>query len=506
MMRRALRLLKWFVLIVLLTYGASNLWLSSRWATGMAESKLKARTGFDWQVGSMSWSPWNGVTISDARMLQPAALRADLEAPVVKVDRIRVKPYWSQLLRGRVRPHEVIVEAPELTLSVEMLASLAARVAPQKLQPSPTPAGAGPAVEEKPEPLPPVKTDPPQTGKKPPSPNPAAPQVPAEATRPPAGMPSHLSITNAGVHIVSVSKGVELLRMQNISLDLPLFGEDSGGVVRIPTMKVPGLPELVDVEQHIVWKRPYLELEEQTVDMAGLKVRFLAQLGMGRGAMGRLPFLFDLVVDPQQLDALKWFERMALEVNAEQLAGRFRVNGALTSPMSWRADGVVIGKNIGVREIHGSHDVVFDRVYVPAVFRQGQLRWTGARMIGEDISILGNGRISVGDGILSVTRLVVSPEVSEMLSRGMHGAGLVRNGLRWWDDLDTPDRKVRDLLVSGSLVDPVMDAGYQHTDVPVWEIVFSTLKFIREEMKEEGKELAPLPNKELLERKQHANH
>ncbi len=93
---RLRRLLGWLILIVLLLYGASNLWLSSGWGTGLAEDKLKERTGLDWEVGSMTWSPWNGFTINDARMLQPEELRAELAEPVVLVDRIRVKPFVSK--------------------------------------------------------------------------------------------------------------------------------------------------------------------------------------------------------------------------------------------------------------------------------------------------------------------------------------------------------------------------------------------------------------------------
>ena len=147
-----------------------------------------------------------------------------------------------------------------------------------------------------------------------------------------------------------------------------------------------------------------------------------------------------------------------------------------------------LGKKVRVKEEHGGRDIMFDAIVIPAVFRQGTLQWGGVRLIGEDISVLGNGRVSVRDGILSVTRFVVSPEVSEMLSRALHGSGLVRNGPRWWQDLDTPDRKMRDFLVTGSLMSPTIDAGYKYEELPVWQMIGTTLHFIREEMKEEGKE------------------
>lgn len=499
---RLRRSLGWLVLLVVILYGASNLWLSSGWGTGLAENKLKERTGLDCEVGSMTWSPWNGFTINDVRMLQPEELRAELPEPVVLVDRIRVKPYWTQLLRGRTRPKEVSVDSPELTISVEMLAALASQISPSKVVPPPAKLAPQPVPKTPDQPTPREaikKTNNPKIGQ-------TQPTAPVEKDRPAAGLPMWLKVNNATIRIVSVSKDIELLRAERLTLDMPVFGEDATGVIKVAVIKIPGLPELVDLEQRIVWKRPYLELEEQTVDVDGLKMHYIGQLGVGRDAMRRLPFLFDLAIDSQKLESVKWFERLALDVSAEKLTGRFRVNGSLSSPMSWRTDMMVEAVNLGVKEIHGSHDVVFDEVYIPAVFRQGQLRWNGIRFIGEDISVLGNGRVSVADGVLCVIRLVASPEVAQMLTRGLRGSGLADYKSRWWENLDTPDRKFRDLLVSGNLTDPVVDAGHLNANLPVWQIVVSTLNFIREEMKEEGKELAPLPNKDLLNKKKHENH
>ena len=67
----------------------------------------------------------------------------------------------------------------------------------------------------------------------------------------------------------------------------------------------------------------------------------------------------------------------------------------------------------------------FDEVYLPFVLRQGALQWVRARVISEDISIMGNGMVSMRDGHLSVTRLVVSPEVASMLAQGMRNMGII---------------------------------------------------------------------------------
>lgn len=509
---RLRRVLAYFVLAVLLGYGASNLWLCSGWGTGMAEDKLKGRTGFDWEIDSMTWSPWNGLTVNDARMLQPEELRTTMDQPLLSVERIRVQPYWTQLLRGRARAREIQVDAPEVMVTVEMLTSMASRMPHSGVVSSPSPGPVRPpapgARNPVPAPVTPGGTVP-GGDRKVPQPSKGAPAPPAEPKvkpRPSAGLPTRVRVTGAKVDVVSVSKGLKLFHADSISVDLPVFGEDAGGMIKVGAIEIPGVPRITDLEQNLVWKRPYLEVEKQTVEIGGVEVQFLSQVGMGKNALGQYPFLFDCVIPAQSLKSAQWFERLALEVSADKLTGRLRVNGSLLKPMTWRADMLLAGVDVRVKEKHGSHDVGFDAVYLPAVFRQGQLRWNSARMIGEDISILGNGQIAVGGGVLFVTRFVTSPEVAAMLTRGLNGSKVVTIGAKWWRDLDTPDRKVRDLLVSGSLADPVIDAGSKNSSLSVWQLVSATLDFVRDEMKEEGKELPPLPNGKMLQTKNNENH
>ncbi|MBT8036188.1 MAG: hypothetical protein KJO21_01470 [Verrucomicrobiae bacterium] len=496
------RLGGWFALIVLLAYGASNIWLSSRWGKGVAETKLKARTGLDWQVESMSWSPWNGVTISGAQMLQPEALRPYLSEPLIAVDRIRVRPYWSPLLRGRVRMRELQLNAPKLTVAVEMLAAMASDASPSQVLPPPVvtaqkPHSDGPKKEPAMPSIP---------AKQPATPAKKSATSPKHPKRPPAGLPLRFRIDDASLRLVSASKNMEFIRLDRASLDLPVFGEDAKGVIKVEALKIPGFSEMTGLEQVIDWKRPYLEMKEEALDIGGLKLHFHGKLGVGKGVRGMFPFFCAVTADPQKINKVKWFERLALEVSSKKLAGRIHLAGSLPNPMSWRAEMLMHAEDVALKEEHGRHDVVFEEVALPAILRQGQVRWSGVRLIGEDVSILGNGQVSVRDGILSVTRLVVSPEVAEMLRRGLNGAGLIKAGGGWWKDLDTPDRKMRDLLVSGSLADAVVDVGKNDADVPVAQIVMTTLNFIRMEMKEEGKVLPPVPNKELLNGEKYENY
>jgi len=499
------RLLKvgfWLLLIPLLVFAASNIWLSSPWGTGMAEQKLKERTGMDWSVESMTWSPWNGFTVRGAKMFQPEELREHLDQPLLKVESIQVQPYWGPLLRGQARPREVTMHGPKLMVSVEMLAALASHASQQEVLPEPEKAITKP-TPPKPAKKPTAKPQSPKSAKPPIAKKPAAPKPkpPAEIKRPPAGLPVRLRIQDARVEIVSATKNIELLDANGIDIDLPVFGEDASGIIKLASLKIPGINPIHDIEQAVVWRRPYLEIEEQTIDLGDFKIRGIAQLGMSRSR----PFLIDLAIDPQQLEKVNLLERFAIDVKAAQLKGRLKMSGSLTSPMSWQAAGMVYAENLQIKEHHGNNVIRFDEFSVPAVFQHGNLRWNSARLIGEDISVLGNGSVSISEGVNSVTRLVASPEIATKLHAAMLGAKMLNNR-SWWADLDTPDRKYRDIYIHGSLVDPTIDLGTRHEEMPLWQTLAATMHFIRVEMKEEGVELKSIPNKELLKTHHHANH
>lgn len=494
----------WLLLIPLLFFGLSNLWLTSSWGTGVVERKLKERTSMDWEVQGATWAPWSGITIEGATMLQPQELRAEMEEPLLEVQRINVKPYWGRLVRGEVKAREVTVDSPQLTVSVEMLAALVSEVGESEPVAPPKP--------KKPVTPPKVAKDK-GSNKKSAQPNPKKTQQPkkkketavaeerAQPARPPVRPVMHVVVKDAGLRVISISEGVDLLSASSIDLDVPLFGEDAKGVIRLGDLKLPGIQDIRDVEQEIVWKRPYLEIEEQSLDLGGVRIRCAAQLGLLRG----IPFSLDLIIDPQQIDHIDLLGHFALDVKADKVAGRVRAGGVLIKPMSWQSSMLLLSERLSVIEKHGGHQLHFDELSMPAIFQRGTFSWSSARVIGEDISFLGNGYVSLAGGITSVTRLVSSPELATLLHGAMIGSGLVSHR-RWWEPLETPDRQYRDVYITGPLFNPNIDLGKQHLDLPLKQTLSRVMDFIRIEMKEEGVILKPLPNTNLSTPKNHANH
>ncbi|MFK7910741.1 MAG: hypothetical protein AB8F34_09060 [Akkermansiaceae bacterium] len=494
-LRRLFRMVCWSGLLMLLLYGLSNLWLWSSWGTATAEAQLKKRTGQDWEINCMSWSPWNGVTLYDVRMLQPEELREQLNNPVMVVEKLTVRPYWTQLAKGRLHPKRVEIDSPELTVSIEMIAAIASRTVAPKQQ----------ARAQTPTPKPPEKTEPKPADDK------RVPEKPEKKTAPPVrpqdtppkkrilpGLPVQIEIANARCKLVSVSKNLEILTVDGLDYSHSLLGEDAWGGIQIRRLQFLGMYEFSDLSHKIEWKRPYLEIQNDALEFGGVETRVIAQLGLAKSRIGRLPFLIDFTIDRQKIESASWLEKIAMVVSADSLLTRFRINGLLHKPDTWRADGLLTADKISIKESHGNHDVAFDKVNVPVILRQGVLRWADVRFISEDISIMGNGAVSLRDGHLSVTRIVASPMAAAMLTRGIRGSHLIDARSRWWYDLDTPDRKMRDLVVSGPLLEPQIDAGAKYASIPLAKMLVILYDFVREEIMEAGQTMKTLPARRQL--------
>ena len=491
------------VLIFLLGWIGSNLWLISPWGTGMVERKLEERfnrspsrgtspgpdSGLKWEIGSMTWSPWNGLTVNRPRVFLPG----EAEQSIVAVTDINIRPYWKPLLRGKLRLREITLNEPRVELSLEMLAALPSDgeviETPPPVAPAPPTLAAGQAQEIPAKPLAQFSLAdyaqalrPPGAGsqvlaqQKPKVEQPVPPAVKRAA----AGLPMRLRVNGASMRLYSESKEVDLLSVDELSLDLPLSGEDAEGHVKISGLKMPGMgvgmgigtridiSDLPDVNQTVVWKRPRLEIEETEVDLGGVKLNMRVQLGL-KNTKSSLPFLVDMAIRPQQVEPVAWLEQRSMHASARLVAGRFRLLGLLADPLNWKAEAVVVGEGVTVQAGQGRPRVTFDTIYLPAILHQGRLHWVGFKMLGEDFSVLGNGRLSMRGGLISITRLVASPEVAEVMEKSFRRAGMVEKS--WWYDMYTPDRKVRDLLVSGSILNPKIDAGPRHASMQLSQLM-----------------------------------
>lgn len=488
-------------LAILIAWIVLNLCLISPWATSMAESKLEERTGLEWEIASMSWSPWNGFRVNDLRGFIPD----ENEDPVVAIDHVSVRPHWKPLLRGELQLREVIADSPRIELALEMLSALSPDAEPRD-EPPPIP----PALAATPAQIAPPKTGDQsvaqsslaayaETERQAASLPPALARqeekvvkpVPQPAPRPAAALPMRVQIKNASMRLFSKSKEMDLFNVDSFSLDLPVSGEDAVGSIKMDGLSISGMNGLPAFEQEVVWKRPRLEIEDSVVDLGEIKLRMRVQLAI-KNAQSGLPFMVDMAIQPQQVGPPAWLEKKSMHVSAEVLAARLRLLGLLKDPLSWKAEAIALGEGVTVQAGHGRPRVTFDSLYIPAILQQGKLHWMGVRILGEDFAILGNGRLSMRGGLVCVTRLVAAPEVAEVMEKSIKRAGMADTW--WWYNLVTPDRKVRDLTISGSVLNPLIDAGPNHAAMPLSHLIQLILHPGRENRKLQATPSAPESN------------
>ncbi|NNC87361.1 MAG: hypothetical protein HKN82_02745, partial [Akkermansiaceae bacterium] len=101
----------------------SNLVMQSGWARERVAGILERRTRVDWEIGSLSWTPWSGVRLGEVRARVAAAEGAD---PLCAIGSIRVIPDWGQLVRGKRAWREIVVRDPDVSLPVELLTAIVA--------------------------------------------------------------------------------------------------------------------------------------------------------------------------------------------------------------------------------------------------------------------------------------------------------------------------------------------------------------------------------------------
>ncbi len=108
------------LLLVLLAFAASNLYLMSPPGRTRIGTALSSRLHLETTIQGATWSPWNGFTIYGLHTRQPEQLRKTIHAPFLLIRSIRVVPDWNRLLRRSLIIREIIVLDPELTVPLEL--------------------------------------------------------------------------------------------------------------------------------------------------------------------------------------------------------------------------------------------------------------------------------------------------------------------------------------------------------------------------------------------------
>ncbi|MBK1882089.1 hypothetical protein JIN85_06665 [Luteolibacter pohnpeiensis] len=454
--RRWLRILFYlgiivFVLIPLLAFGGSNLFLASAWGRGFLAGKIEKITRLEASIGGASWSPWNGISLSNVRLMQPPALRKAVPQPVAKIEKIRLEPVWSAWLRGHREIRALHLDSPKIVLPLQLISQLIPPTPEQKpAQPTATPEPS-PEVAANPTPVAPVPEPDPLTGPtslevqpSPPKPQPppiVAPPLPPTPPKPKKPVPtSWIHLHDASFSIVYAGINTPIFELNHLTSSLPVAGDAASSTLRIGSMNCAGRTVFSNLKAPLTWKAPFLDLKPVELETDGLKMSLEARLGMLAGLPAQFEYKFPAQSVPEILTTA------GSQMKLEKASLHARLIGLLLAPASIQGDLVAELEKVSVKA--GDLERDFDTGRLVTILRQGSISCVDARLIGDDLSFLGNATLRPDGRSAGILRMVAPPESIENLVRRMLPK---LNEPPKLTELSTPQRVALDLEMYGRL-------------------------------------------------------
>ena len=443
-------------LLPVVAFGVSNWWLGGPWGCRFLEEKIQARCGgLPTHVATASWSPWNGVTLTDVEISQPEALQAQVGQPMLRIASVHIEPIWQALLERHLSLRSITLERPRLVLAVEMLGQLA-----QQPAPPPPPAGEvamtpptqPPAVAVNPPPAVAVNPPPPAVppGVPPPT-RPAAPPGPAAGPSlpvPPSRPTGWLKLRFASFQLVSAGTPQPILRLDDLNGDIPLEGDPAQGVVRLGSFEARGQRLITDLDVPLRWQFPVLEMAPVSTSVNGIALRLAGKFALARG----LPLHVGMQLPAQAFSGSLPFNDISVSVGKGVVNAQFQ--GFLLAPGSWQGDLIADGEAVTIKHREASES--FGIIHCGTVLRGGILSCVDARLLGDELSLLGNGTLLADGRLAGVVRLVAAPDRASGLVRGLFPALATAPALT---PLNTDQRSAFDLSLFGTVQEPQLQLG-----------------------------------------------
>ena len=482
--------IRWLIVpLLVLSLGllvVSNLVLQTSVAQNWVERKLERRSGFEWNIGSLSWTPWTGIQIRDATAELRNRESGMTDRPLCRVD-VDVQIYWDTLLTGVVGLRELRLRQGTIAIPVELLALLPGEEVPEKKS---TPS---PERSLKPEG---AKRDPgSQPRKKQSESHPARGR---KDDRPPANRPFRIIIDRCEVGIYSnKDQGKGGFILQNLRGELPLQGEDAPGWIECDGLALGGQVLGDPWQSRVEWRRPLLLFPSTEFEWEGLLVRSEGSIRM-RGTP-RFLIKIEAPAGPVRMSRLPMAVWSGMEVEAARVHMQGSLGGTLTSLASWRGDLKVNASRLGLTHMGRGDKMEFEHGSLTASLRSGALQVIDTRLQSEQLSFLGNGVIVPDGRVRGVLRVVADHDHAAVLTRFAVGAMLTGGWTRsWLTPLETPDRYYRDIQLQGTLDRAVVDVGRKGEELEVSQVWNRMVAFVKNETEETEQGMSPVRQGQFL--------
>ena len=363
-----------------------------------------------------------------------------IREPLARIHSVRVTPVWSAWLRGRLEIRSIELDTPRFVLPLELMSHLAG-----PSQPPPPATAAPPVVATAPPPAVAPPTVPPT--QPPPVAAVEAPKLPPQPA-PPAQPTGWLRLNNASFAIVRAGSNHALLEISKTSGAIPISGATARSALTIGVVSALGNQVTSNLTTALDWTSPLLSLKPLDTAIGGYQFVLAAKIG----ALSGIPLQIEAQLPRQPLAAFKTpFNGQAA---AEAVVANLRFRGLLLAPGTWQGD-LVVEAVSPTLQVSG-HETKFDKGGAVIILRGGLLSCVDARLIGDDLSVLGNVTLLADGRGAGVVRLVAAPEsVAAIASRVFPNIP----GAPSLTPLATPQRAAFDLEAFGTVRQPFLRLG-----------------------------------------------
>jgi hypothetical protein len=239
--------------------------------------------------------------------------------------------------------------------------------------------------------------------------------------------------------VVHAGSQRNLIEISKITGSIPIAGDPAQAALKIDSVSAFGNKLVRSLAAQLDWTYPLLSLKPLETEIGGYKFVLAGRIASFSG----LPIQIDAGFPRQSLATVSLpFDGQA---SAEALAATGRFRGLLLAPGTWQGD--LVAESVAPSIRVAGRENKFDRGSAITVLRGGAISCVDARLIGDELSLLGNATLLADGRAAGAARLVATPESATAIVKGIFPIVAAPS----LTPLATPQRAAFDLEAFGNI-------------------------------------------------------